>query len=56
LIDMDGKQVIELNNGIQSPGSYSTEIINEKNNLAPGVYLLKFMISDGIISRQIVKF
>jgi len=56
LIDMQGKQIIILNNEYQMPGNHQFDINSEKYKLNPGIYLLKFMIDDEIISKQLVKF
>jgi hypothetical protein len=56
IFDMTGKEVGKVLNGNQNPGQYQLDIIAEKYHLQPGLYLLKFMLDDTMISRQLIKF
>jgi hypothetical protein len=56
LCDITGKQVALINNERQHVGDYKADINAEKYYLNPGVYLLKFLVNDEMISRQLVKF
>ena len=55
LYDITGRQITSLTKTILDKGSYQSEINAEKYHLNPGVYFIKFMTDDGLVSRQIVK-
>jgi hypothetical protein len=56
LSDMTGKELGTIIHASQFPGAYQTEINPGNYALQPGMYLLKFRIDDGIITKQIIKF
>ena len=53
--DMDGRLVATLNNGPQSPGSYTIPFDAAKYNCARGVYFMKMVVDNAVIVRQIVR-
>jgi len=55
LYDLSGKQIGLVLNENQMPGNYNFDINAEKYHLQPGMYLLKIMMDDQVISRHIVK-
>ena len=56
LLDITGKQIATIISQNQIPGAYQFDINVEKYHLNPGVYLLKFMMDDEVVSRRLVKF
>jgi hypothetical protein len=56
IFDMTGKEVGKVLNGNQNPGQYQLDINAEKYHLQPGIYLLKFMLDDAMITNQLIKF
>jgi len=56
LFDITGKQITLFRNESQLPGNYQIEINAEKYHLNPGIYMLKFLLDDGYVSKSIVKF
>jgi hypothetical protein len=55
LLDVTGKQIGVIADENQQPGNYHFEISSDKLHLSPGIYLLKLMVNDKVISRNIVK-
>jgi hypothetical protein len=55
LLDITGKQVGVIADQDQTAGSYHFEINADKYHLTPGVYLIKFMINNQVMSRDVVK-
>jgi len=56
LIDITGKQISNIVDENQIPGDYQFDINAEKYHLNPGVYLLKFMMDNEVVTRRLVKF
>jgi len=56
LTDITGKQIGTIVNDNQVPGDYQFDINAEKYHLSPGIYLMKFMMDDEVVSRRLVKF
>jgi len=56
LLDMAGKQMDIICNGMQLAGSHQFEIDAEKCRMKPGIYMLQMMTGNGMINRQLVKF
>lgn len=55
LNDITGRQIGVVADDYQTSGNYHFNISSEKYHLTPGIYLLKFMTEDGLVSRRIVK-
>ena len=55
-MDITGKQIGLIVNENQVPGAYQFDIRSKELNMSPGIYLLKFMIGDEVVSRRLVKF
>ena len=55
LYDIIGREIAILNNVIKAPGLYQVEINADKYHLIPGVYILKIVTDEGVVSRNISK-
>jgi hypothetical protein len=55
LMDVTGKQIGVIVDQNQVAGKYQFDINAEKFHLSPGVYFVKFMVNDKVLSRQVVK-
>ena len=56
LFDINGRRVGEVANENELPGDYLFDINAEKYHLNPGVYILKIMLDDELVSRRLIKF
>jgi hypothetical protein len=56
IYDMTGKQVGFVADENELPCDYMFDINAEKYHLNPGVYLLKMMLDDELVSRRLIKF
>jgi len=56
LIDITGKQIGTIFNENQIPSDYQFDINAEKYHLSPGIYLMKFMMDNEVVTRRLVKF
>src|ERR1039458_3208236 len=55
LMNITGKQIGVVVNENETPGAYQFDINAEKYHLSPGIYVLKFMMGDEVVSRRLVK-
>jgi hypothetical protein len=55
LMDVTGKQIGVFVDQNEVAGKYKFDINSEKYHLTPGVYFVKFMVNDKVLSRQVVK-
>jgi PKD repeat protein len=56
LMDMAGKQFSIIPGETEEQGTYQLDIIADRYNLHPGIYILKLETGDGYSTRELVKF
>ena len=54
LVDVLGKQIMQVNNKNQTEGDYSIEISKNELNLQSGIYFVKFTIDNTTITKKLV--
>jgi PKD repeat protein len=56
ILDITGKEIGTVTDGVQVSGKYSFEINAGKYRLNPGIYFVKIIVNDQVVSRHVVKF
>ncbi|MCX6350995.1 MAG: PKD domain-containing protein [Bacteroidetes bacterium] len=55
LMDITGRQIALLNDGVQTQGTYNTTISANNYHLSAGIYMVRFELDGKTVVRQIVK-
>jgi LEA14-like dessication related protein len=52
IIDVNGKEVLPVSSEIMNPNSFQFDM----NNLSAGVYLIKILIDEELVTKRVVLF
>ena len=54
--DITGRQIDILPSERQQPGNYQVEVDAEKYKLSPGLYQLRFILDNQLVTRNLVNY